>query len=374
MHIGINALLLGSRPGYRRSGVSRYIDRLVRALPSALELDDLMTVFAGRGAESADGRQATSRQSWWPVNRPEARLLWEHVALPLVASSAGIDLFHGTVNVVPRGLPCPSVVTIHDLAFLRWPGQVTRRRHRYLARELRSSLGRANRIIAVSEATKADLVEMLGVDPLRVAVTPLGVDERFRPVADDTLAAFMAARGIVRPFVLSVGTLEPRKNLPALLRAFASLTREIPHDLVLVGGEGWLTGDIHHTLQSPELVGRVRLTGFVEDDDLPAWYRAADCFAFPSLYEGFGLPVLEAMACGVPVVTSNASSLPEVAGNAALLVDPHSVEAIADGIRRVVTEPARANALRRAGQVRAFRFTWERTATLTVAVYREATG
>ncbi|MGH2531906.1 MAG: glycosyltransferase family 4 protein [Thermomicrobiales bacterium] len=374
MRIGVNALLLGSQSGYRRSGVSRYIDRLVRALPAALNGDDTLTVFVGRDAEASHGPRIGYRRSWWPVERPEARLPWEHLALPLETRRAKIDLFHGTVNVVPRGLRCHSVVTVHDLAFLRWPDQVTRRRHRYLAGELRGSLGRARRIIAVSEATKADLVEMLGVDPSRVAVTPLGVDERFRPVEGDAWEEFREARGIVRPFVLSVGTLEPRKNLPALLRAFATLTREIPHDLVLVGGEGWLTEEIHHTMQTPKLAGRVRLTGFVEDDDLPAWYGAADCFAFPSLYEGFGLPVLEAMASGVPVVTSNLSSLPEVAGDAALLVDPDDVKAIADGIRLVVTDSAFAATLRRAGTERAAEFTWERTAALTATVYREVAG
>lgn len=371
MRIGINALLLGARPGYRRSGVSRYIDRLVRALPGVLDTDESIAVFAGKGMGRPDGWRGDWRQSVWPVERPEARLPWEHLGLPVQTRRAGVDVFHGTVNVVPRGLPCPSVVTVHDLAFMRWPEQVPRRRQRYLARELRGSLERADRIIAVSAATKTDLVEMCDVDPDRVVITPLGVDARFRPVVDASLDAFREDQGIVRRFILSVGTLEPRKNLPALLRAFASLTREIPHDLILIGAEGWLTDEIYRSLQTPELAGRVRLTGFVEDEDLPCWYSAADCFAFPSLYEGFGLPVLEAMACGVPVVTSNVSSLPEVAGEAALLVDPSDEAQIAAGIRQVVTEPRIADSLRRRGRERAAGFTWERTAMLTAAVYRE---
>lgn len=294
--------------------------------------------------------------------------------LPVEARRSRLQLFHGTVNVVPRGLPCPSVVTIHDLAFLRWPEQTPARRYRYMAREVASAARRAARVIAVSESTKVDVVELLGVDSDRVVVTPLGVEERFRPLADDDHASFLADQGIVRPYILSVGTLEPRKNLPRLLRAFGELSHEIPHDLVLVGPEGWLTEEIHHALQSPALAGRVRLTGFVDDDELAAWYSLADLFVFPSLYEGFGLPVLEAMACGAPVVTSAVSSLPEVAGEAAVMVDPHDPSAIADGMRRVLTNPALSADLRERGVRRAAAFTWERTAQRTAAVYREAAG
>lgn len=186
--------------------------------------------------------------------------------------------------------------------------------------------------------------------------------------------AFLHRQGLVRPYVLAVGNLEPRKNLPGLLRAFARLAPEVPHDLVLVGAEGWLTGEIHATLDELRLGGRVRMTGFVEDADLPAWYGAADLFVYPSLYEGFGLPVLEAMACGAPVVTSNVSSLPEVAGDAALLVDPSDVDSIAEEMRRGLTDAALALDLRRRGQLRAADFTWDRTAEQTVAVYREVAG
>jgi glycosyltransferase involved in cell wall biosynthesis len=346
----------------------------VRVLPAALEADDSMVLFTDRNLQALAGVRREVRQSLWPVERPELRLPWEHLALPLVIRRAGLDLYHGTVNVVPRGLRCPSVVTVHDLAFLRWPEQVPRRRHQYLSRELRGSLRRAARVIAVSEATKSDLVDMMGVDQSRIVVTPLGVDERFLPATGEEIARFKQEQKIDRPYVLSVGTLEPRKNLPALLEAFGCLTGEIPHDLVLIGAEGWLTEEIHRTLRTPALARRVRLIGFVEDGDLPAWYSAADCFAFPSLYEGFGLPVLEAMACGAPVVTSNVSSLPEVAGDAAVLVDPRDVGAIADGITRVVCDRSLADALRRKGLERAGGYRWDRTAALTVAVYREVTS
>jgi glycosyltransferase involved in cell wall biosynthesis len=263
-------------------------------------------------------------------------------------------------------------VTIHDLAFLRWPDQVPTRRYRYLSRELTASAKRASRILAVSEATKWDIVERFEIDPAKIVCTPLGVDARFRPVTADALNEFRVAKGIKRPYILSVATLEPRKNLLRLLDAFAMVADLVPHDLVLVGPEGWLMKTIHERLQRSALADRVRVTGFVPDEELPAWYSGADLFAYPSLYEGFGLPPLEAMACGVPVLTSNCSSLPEVVGDAALTVEPTQTEAIADGMSHLLTDESLAADLRLRGPHRAAGFTWERTAALTVAAYREA--
>jgi glycosyltransferase involved in cell wall biosynthesis len=371
VNVGINALLLSRQPGYRRSGIGRYLDRLLEALPAALD-DDALVVYAGRGVSPPDRVLARSwRSTPISVERPPMRVAWEQAALPFVARRDRLDVFHGTMNVLPRWLPCPGVVTIHDLAFLRWPEQVPVRRYRYLATAVRAAAKRAARVIAVSESTKRDVVELLGVDPARITVTYLGVDARFRPSSAAELAAFRERAHLHRPYVLAVGNLEPRKNLPALLRAFARLASEIPHQLVLVGAEGWLTGEIHMTVERLRLGDRVRMTGFVEDDELPAWYGGADLFVYPSLYEGFGLPVVEAMACGTPVVTANASSLPEVAGDAAVTVEPRDDDTIAAGMRRVLSDATLARALRGRGRERAESFTWERTAKQTVAVYRE---
>jgi glycosyltransferase involved in cell wall biosynthesis len=374
VRIGVNALLLSEQRGYRRSGIGRYLDRVLTSLPGAIG-DDELVVYAGHGvAPPHPGLAQNWRSAWVSADRAPVRIAWEHAALPLATRRDRLDVFHGTMNVLPRFLPCPSVVTIHDLAFLRWPEQVPARRYRYLSAAVKAATKQAARIIAVSESTKADLVELLAVDPARVSVTHLGVDDRFRLPSSEDRMAFLHRQGLVRPYVLAVGNLEPRKNLPGLLRAFARLAPEVPHDLVLVGAEGWLTGEIHATLDELRLGGRVRMTGFVEDADLPAWYGAADLFVYPSLYEGFGLPVLEAMACGAPVVTSNVSSLPEVAGDAALLVDPSDVDSIAEEMRRGLTDAALAFDLRRRGQLRAADFTWDRTAEQTVAVYREVAG
>lgn len=370
MRVGINALLLTKQAGYRQTGVSRYIRRVIEALPDELIGDELV-VYAGRGADAV-GRGERWKRSWWPVDDPIARVFWETSGLPFSVRRDRLDLFHGTVNVLPGRISSRSVVTIHDLAFVRWPEQTPARRHRYLSVAAASAARRANRIIAVSEATKADLVELLDVDPAKIAVTHLGVEERFRPATEKQIRDAREVYSIDGPFILYVGTLEPRKNLPALLRAFAKVKHQFPHKLALAGAEGWKTKAFHDAVRETNLGDRLQMLGFVDERDLPALYSAADLFVFPSLYEGFGLPVLEAMACATPVVTSNVSSLPEVAGDAALMIDPSDIDGLGNAIARALTvEPLRARMIR-AGIQRAARFTWRATAAATAAAYRDA--
>jgi glycosyltransferase involved in cell wall biosynthesis len=374
LRVGVNALLLNQGAGYRQTGVSRYIDRLLRALPEAMDSDELR-VYAGRGVEAPTGDKSGSwRNLPIPTSRPEIRILSEHLALPAFARRDHLDLVHGTVNVVPPGLPCPAVVTVHDLAFLRFPDQVTKKRFHYLSRMIRGSVKRATRVLAVSEGTKRDIVELLDVAPEKIAVIPLGVDERFRPLDKEALKTFRQQAGIEGPLALFVGTLEPRKNLPRLVEAFSMIADDVPHDLVVIGPEGWLTSEIHETSTRLLERGRLQFRGFVPDGQLPAWYSVCDLFAYPSLYEGFGLPVLEAMACGAPVLTSCVSALPEVVGDAALTVSPTDTQAIADEMKRLLTDSELRRDLQRRGIERSKAFTWARTAELTVEVYREAAG
>jgi glycosyltransferase involved in cell wall biosynthesis len=369
MLIGINGLLLTGERGYRQTGVSRYIAELVAALPAALPDDDLL-LYARRGEQIPPGVRLVPAPG--RTVDPLARIVWETVALPVLTRRGRLDLFHGTVNTLPPFLPCPAIVTVHDLALLRWPEQVPRRRHAFLSRAIPRAVRQARWVIAVSEATKQDVVRTFGIPPERVLVTPLGVDARFRPAEPGRLAAFRERHGLSDPYLLWVGTLEPRKNLPRLLEAFAQLGSEIPHRLVLVGPEGWRTGELAATLERLALGDRVRFTGFVSNEVLPLWYAPADLFLFPSLYEGFGLPILEAMACGTPVVTSNVSSMPEVGGDAACYADPESADAIAAAIRRVLNDPELRATMRARGLERAAGFTWARTADLTAAAYRQA--
>jgi len=294
--------------------------------------------------------------------------------LPLLARRARLDVLHGPVNVAPRRAPCPTVVTVHDLAFLRFPNTLTPGRRRYLTAATRDAVRRAERVIAVSASTARDVVELLGAAPDLVTVVPLAADPAFRPLPPAALAAFRAERGLARPFVLSVATLEPRKNLPLLLRAFARIAADVEHDLVLVGAEGWMGGELRATLGRLNLGDRVRLAGFGDPADLPSWYGAAELFVYPSLFEGFGLPPLEAMACGTPVVVSTAASLPEVVGDAALAIDPTDEAGLAASMGRVLFDPILAADLRARGLARAAGFSWARTAAATVGVYREAAG
>jgi glycosyltransferase involved in cell wall biosynthesis len=371
VRIGVNALLLSGRPGYRQTGLHRYVANLLAHLPEA-DADVEWLAFVARGAPPAAGFRRVAFPA--PADWPAVRIGWEMAALPLLARRHRLDLMHGTMNVISPGVGRPTVVTVHDLAFLTFPETVTRRRYQYLKWATGRSVRSAARVLTVSEATKRDVIARFGIPAERVDVTPLGVESRFRPAAPDDMDRLVRRLGLRLPFVLSVGTLEPRKNLPTLLRAFKRIATEVPHTLVVAGAEGWKSEGVKRALEEVKLGDRLTFTGFLPDADLPALYSAAEAFAFPSLYEGFGLPVLEAMACGTPVLTAADSSLPEVAGDAALLVDPRDDEAIAEGLRSLLTDSALRASLSSAGIARAVGFTWQRTAECTVAAYRRAVG
>jgi glycosyltransferase involved in cell wall biosynthesis len=311
-------------------------------------------------------------------------LWWHQWGVERSARAARADLLHMPAAVGPIRGHLPTVVTIHDLSILHAPRDF-RPWFRHYARTVIPALARrAAKVITDSEATRQDVLDHLGLPAEHVVTIPLGVDATYRPLATagtDSQAAsrerekFVARYHLTGPYVLSVGALEPRKNLIRLFEAIRLLaqrpaTSEI--SVVHAGGYGWLADDILRATRAPALRGRIRLLGHVTEEDLVSLYRHARLLAYPSLFEGFGLPLLEAMACGCPVVTSDRSSLPEVAGDAAVLVDPDSVDAIADGIRRVWEDDALAADLRARGLERARAFSWERTARLTADVYASA--
>jgi len=371
MHIGLNAHLLSLAETYRGAGINWYIHNLLTHLPR-VDHDNRYTAFIGDG-RFTDSELAL-RLSRLPTSRPVVRIFWEQVVQPFALRKEGVDLLHALAFVTPLLSPCPAVVTIYDLSFLLYPESFKRFKRFYLDLFTRLSARRARRIIAISESTKRDVVRLLGVSPEKVEVVYCGIDEAFRPLAEDQVAAFRSKRGLPERFVLFVGTIEPRKNVTRLIEAFATLR---PCDLanlklVIGGAKGWFYQDVFARLEELGLEGQAIFAGYIPVSELPLWYNAAELFVYPSLYEGFGLPPLEAMACGTPVVTANTSSLPEVVGKAGLTVDPLDIEGLAEAMRRVLDDEALRQEMRERGLQRARDFSWTKTAQETVQVYQRA--
>ncbi|GAG07760.1 unnamed protein product, partial [marine sediment metagenome] len=262
-----------------------------------------------------------------------------------------------------------TLLTVHDLSFLRYPGTFVPALRRYLERVVPRSIARADLVLADSAHTRFDIVSLLSVPPVKVQVLYSGVPPRFQPQPEPGEAERIRTHHSLgeRSYVLSVGTLQPRKNHVRLMRAFSQLTNRPSLQLLIAGGRGWLCQDI--LAEAGKHTDRVRILGFVDEADLPALYRSAVLFVFPSLYEGFGLPVLEAMACGVPVVCSNASALPEVAGDAALLVDPLDTGGLAKAMARVLEDTDLRREMIARGLAQAARFTWEQAARQLLDVF-----
>ncbi len=311
-----------------------------------------------------------------PLSDRELNIVWHRLRLPLPVEliTGAVDVFHSPDFTLPPVWRARTVLTVHDLSFLRVPECFTDALRRYLERVVPRSVSRADHVIADSQSTKRDLVELLGTPADRVTVIYSGVEPRFRPITDRAALEVVRRRYDLPPrFILSVGTLQPRKNFGTLIEAFARLRNLIPEarnlKLLIVGGKGWLYDDIFARVENLGLQGQVLFPGFVADEDLPVLYNLADIFVLPSLYEGFGLPPLEAMACGTPVITSNASSLPEVVGEAGVTVEPTDVEGLSEAVRRLLEDAELRRELAQRGLARAREFTWERAARQLLEVY-----
>lgn len=359
------------------AGIGRYVRELVRALAAEDPQTPYRLFVAGAELRTLPALPGPNF-SWRPTRitpRWFARLWYRlQVPLPVETFTGRVPLFHATDFTLPPTLPgTKTLLTVHDLSFVRAPETTTPVLKAYLDVVVPRSVRRATHVLADSQATKDDLVELYGTPPEKITVLLGGANPEFKPVAD--LAARQAARQRYNipdnPYIFSVGTVQPRKNYARLIEALALLGPAFSDmHLVIAGGRGWLDGPIYQSVESLGLTNRVHFTGFVRDEDLPALYTESVCLAYPSLYEGIGLPVLEAMACGIPVVTSNISSMPEIAGEAALLIDPYNVDELTDALRHVLTdESLRADLVSRGFEQAAY-FTWDRAAKQLRDIYQ----
>lgn len=372
-HIGLNAHLLSLSQSYRGAGISWYIINLLKNL-AGVSPDFCYSAFLSDQAFREPS--LALRLSRLPTQRPAVRILWEQFIQPVALRQAGVDLLHALAFVAPLAAPCPFVVTVYDLSFLRYPEAFRPFNRWYLRQFSAHSVRRAEAVIAISESTRQDVINLLGAPPERVHTVYCGADDQFRPLPATEVAAFKAARGLPDTFVLFLGTLEPRKNVDGLIRAYAGWRKQEPQapPLIIAGGKGWYYRHIFGLVESLNLTSCIRFADYVPQNELAMWYNAASLFVYPSHFEGFGLPVLEAMACGVPVITSTASSLPEVAGTegAARLVNPADPAALAEAMSQVIADSDLRATMSRQGVARAARFRWDKTARETVEVYRKA--
>ncbi len=356
----------------RRTGTETYSLHLIRNL---IRQGQAHRFRLYTNAAPADGLFEGAGESRSEVRAIPFPRLWTHVRLSAEMLIRPPDVLFVPAHVLPLIHPRRSVVTVHDLGYLAYPEAHKPAERRYLTGSTRWNARQATAVLADSAATKADLVRACGIDGRKVHVVYLGRDETLAPVRDAArLAAAWERYGIAGRYLLYVGTLQPRKNLARALDAFSRIAGQAGAagvQLVLAGKRGWLYDDLFAQVGRLGLAERVLFPGYIPDEDLPALLSGALAFIFPSLYEGFGIPVLEAGACGVPVITSNTSSLPEVAGDAALLVDPHDVDAIAEAMLRLVEDDALRAELARRGQENVKRFSWEKCARETLAVLEE---
>jgi glycosyltransferase involved in cell wall biosynthesis len=288
-----------------------------------------------------------------------------------------LEIVHDPIGIAPfAACKTKKVITLCDVFPLSFPGYSAKLENLIYKYWLPKIVPKLDKVITISHHSKKDICEYLTMPESKISVTQLATDARFRPLPDKIVTPVLSQHHLEEPYILYVGSIEPRKNLVRLLKAFAQTNKKLPQfKLVIVGARNyWKSSPVAETVKEFSLQDQVVFTGYIPDEDLPAIYNGAYLFCFPSLYEGFGLPVLEAMACGTPVITSNTSSLPEVAGDAALLVDPYQVEDIATGMENVLENPSLTLELKTKGLERAKQFTWEKTARETIKVYQEILG
>jgi len=374
MNIGLNAHLLSTEAGYRSAGIHGYIYNTLSALPGIVPSGVQLTAMVG-SKNRLEIPGVTMERARTDTRSPARRVVWEQTRQPFLLDR--FDLYHALAFIAPV-LPYqpPTIVTIYDLSFIHYPGVLSPARRAYLSTLTRLTVRRASRVVAISESTAQDVAQEMRIPRERVTVAYPGVNrDQYRPLPQAELDAFRAEHDLAADFWLFLGTLEPRKNLPTLLEAYAQLPPGTRPPLVLGGGLGWDYEPIFDTIARHRLEDDVRLPGYIPAADLPLWYNSASVFLYPSIYEGFGIPPLEAMACGTPVIVSDASSLPEVvAGTDGLLVPPTEIGAWQAALTRALDDSEWRVSAGESGHTGAARFTWEAAAHEMWAAYQHVLG
>jgi len=379
MRIGIDCRTILNPKAGNRAGIAHYTYYLVKSLLALNKLDEFVLFFDHSARDIVKEflePNSTIRFFSFSQYRRYLPFVYSHLFSAINVRREKLDVFHSPANVVPLGYRGPFTVTIHDLAIYRHPELFPSKQGFSVKYLVPKTVQRADRIIAVSESTKRDVQEFFEIPEEKISVVYEGVlYERFNTTNKEEIEKLRAQFGITGNFLLFVGTLEPRKNLIRLLEAFYLLLERSSGfkdsvQLVVTGAKGWLYDSIFEEVESRKFGQRVIFTGYLNAAEIAALYVNAYAFVYPSLYEGFGLPVLEAMAAGTPVITSNVSSMPEIAGSAALLLDPIDIEGLSSAIERVLGDPELRSELSRKGRMQAKRFSWKRCAEETLAVYR----
>lgn len=370
MRIGIDTTPLPRQP----LGAGTYVIELVRAL-SALKSKHRFVLVATETGRTQIGELDAESVEWiiTPNYPPALRLIWEQVKLPGIIRRSGVDLLHSLHYTQPYRLSCSSVVTFHDMTFFLFPELHTPIKRLLFPYAMRLSSRRADALLASSESTRQDILQILGIPEERVHTAPLGISKKFHPIKDPQLLEDCRQKyRLPAQFILFVGLFEPRKNLPLLLRAYRRILKEydVP-PLVLVGRKGWNTQQVIREIQQVGLDRKIFWLDYLPSQDLPIVYNLAQVFVYPTLYEGFGFPPMEAMACGTPVITSDVSALAENIGEAGLLIHPQDEQALANALHRLTSDPDLRQKLAQAGIQRALTYTWDRTARQTMHVYEQ---
>lgn len=362
-----------------KTGVGYYIDNLVHSLAKIDNKNDYILYPSFCGMTMRDMQHITNLKQenfhlgeqclYRYLPKKAISALW-HLPIPKSLILGFPDIIHSTSFGIPKHCDSKIVTTIYDISCFTVPDFHTQRTRDHSLNGIRDAVKYADRIIAISNHGKAELVKHFGINPDKIDVTHLAAKDIFKPCSSEEQDRVCTKYGIPRDFIFSIGSLEPRKNIRGLVGAYANLPENLreKHPLIIAGGKGWLNSDINSLIDSFPC-NQVRRIGYVDEKDLPGLYSSATLFAYPSFYEGFGLPILEAMACGTPVISSITSSMPEVAGDAAILIDPYNIKRLTDLMIRVIENDDLRIEMHYQGLEQAMRFSWEKTAKETLKIY-----